>query len=69
MKPWKMLIKHTLVGTLMGLTATSAFAVDFSSFGDLRLRRERDWDSTRSSGAMRTDRMRTRYRIRAGFKV
>ncbi|HYL72889.1 MAG TPA: putative porin [Bryobacteraceae bacterium] len=39
----------------------------FTSYGDLRLRYELDWDSLNTAGAMRASRNRGRLRARAGF--
>jgi hypothetical protein len=41
----------------------------FEFFGDFRLRLEQDWDSLRGDGTERDDRLRLRFRLRAGFDV
>ena len=38
-------------------------------YGDFRFRFEDDWDSSRSSGALRSDRARARVRVRLGLKI
>ncbi len=38
-------------------------------YGDFRFRFEEDWDSARSSGALRSDRARARIRARIGLKI
>lgn len=39
----------------------------FDGYGDIRFRLEADWDSKRSNGIARDDRVRARLRLRAGF--
>ena len=66
-------LRHILISVccsvLLPSTAAAGPLMDgkLKLFGDVRLRLERDWDSTRSDGTQRDDRDRMRGRLRFGF--
>lgn len=57
-----------LLLALAPVPATVRGDTQFDWYGDLRLRLEQDWDSKRSNGTERDDRLRARIRLRAGIK-
>ncbi len=58
-----------LLGSAVPVVAQTSDPDLFEAFGDFRLRIEQDWDSRKGDGTQRGDRLRLRFRLRAGFDL
>jgi hypothetical protein len=65
----QLLLLVCLLGTGGNASADENGWDRFRPYGDFRLRMEQDWDSQRGDGTERDDRLRMRYRLRAGVEA